>query len=77
MGDSIKGLPEVKAHNIHWLGRCGNSSDDIIEGYLIGQASFPLGEPMLTIPNNLHLLEMTSRISCSVTFPGMEERLTG
>ena len=58
MGDCVKSLAEVKADNTHcdplsflqwhdWLGR-----DQI------GQAWFPLGESMLTTPNNLLFLHL-------------------
>ena len=52
----------------------------IIEGYRTGQAWFPFGESMLTTADTLlflQLLKDDSRMSSSITFPGMEVRLTG
>jgi len=45
--DSVKHLAEIKVHNIHCSPPIYPASDDIIEGYQIGQAWFLLGELLL------------------------------
>ena len=52
VGDSGKCLAEVKVDNIYYTLPIYPASDDIIEGYQIGQAWFPI-ESILTIPDNL------------------------
>ena len=60
MGDSVKSLAEVKVDNIHGSPFVYPASPLIVESYQIGQAWFPLGESMLTTPDNnllfFHLL---------------------
>ena len=81
-GDSIKCLTEVKSQGTqypllpsHLLDR-----DDVIEGYQVGQARFPLGESMLTIPDNIlhfQLLEEGIQNKLLIVFTGMEVLLIG
>ena len=59
MGDCVESLAEVKVDNIHDSPFVYPASHVIVESYQIGQAWFPLGESMLTTPDNLlffHLL---------------------
>jgi len=58
MGDSVKSLAEVKVDNIHCSPLIYPASHAIVESYQIGQASFPLGESMLTTPDNLLFLHL-------------------
>jgi len=58
MGDSVESLAEVKADNSHCSPLIYPASHAIIEGYHICQASFPLGESMLTTPDNLLFLHL-------------------
>ena len=53
MGDCVESLAEVKVDNIHSSPFVYPASHVIVESYQIGQASFPLGESMLTTPDNL------------------------
>ena len=60
MGDCVESLAEVEVDNIHGSPLIYQASNAIIESYQIVQAWFPLGESMLTTPDNvlsLHLLE--------------------
>ena len=77
VGDSIKSFAEVKIDDIHCSLPIYPAGDAIIEGYEVGK--FSLGESMLTIPDDIFFsscLEMSSRTSYSITFPGTEVRLT-
>ena len=59
-GDRVESLAEVKVDNIHCSSFIYPASHAIVESYQIGQAWFPLGESVLTTPNNLlflHLLD--------------------
>ena len=56
MGDSVESLAEVKVNNIHGSPLIYSASHVIVESYQIGQAWFPLGESMLTTPENLLFL---------------------
>ena len=58
MGDSVKSLTEVKADNIHYSALIYQAYNFIVEGYQAGQAWLPLGEAMMTPPNNLLVLYM-------------------
>ena len=53
MGDCVESLAEVKVDNIHSSPFVYPASHVIVESYQIGQAWFPLGESMLTTPDNL------------------------
>ncbi|XP_040507897.1 uncharacterized protein LOC101751112 isoform X2 [Gallus gallus] len=55
MGDNTKSLADIEADDIHCSPRTYPAGDAIIEGYEVGQARFPLGEPMLTAPDDLLL----------------------
>ena len=60
MGDSVESLAEVEVDNIHGSPFVYPASHGIVGSYQIGQAWFPLGESMLTTPDNLlflHLLD--------------------
>ena len=60
MGDCVESLAEVKVDSIHSSPLIYPASHVIVESYQIGQAWFPLGEAMLTTPDNLlflHLLD--------------------
>ena len=60
MRDRVKSLAEVELDNIHGSPLIYPASHAIVESYQIGQAWFPLGESMLTTPDNLlflHLLD--------------------
>jgi len=57
--DSVKSLAEVKVYNIYCCPLIYPASDDITEGYQVGQAWFSYSESTLTTPDNLlffHLL---------------------
>ena len=56
MGDSVESLAEVKVDNIHGSPLIYPAGHAIAESYQIGQAWFPLGESMLTTPDNLLFL---------------------
>ena len=58
MGDCVESLAEVKADNIHGSPLIYPASHAIVESYQIGQAWFPLGESMLTTPDNLLFLHL-------------------
>jgi len=58
VGDSVKSLAEVKVENIHCSPLIYPASHATIEGYQMAQASFPLGEFMLTTPHNLFFLHL-------------------
>ena len=58
MGDSVKSLAEVEVDNIHCSPLIYSAGHPIIEGHQIGQAWFPLGESMLTTPDNLFFLHL-------------------
>ena len=80
MGDCVESLAEVKVDNIHGSPFIYPASHAIVENYQIGQARFPLGESMLTTPDNLlflYLLDDDLQDKLSITFPRMEVRLTG
>ena len=58
MGDSVESLAEVEVHNI-----CGSpfiypASHAIVESHQTDRALFPLGESMLTTPENLLFLHL-------------------
>ena len=60
MRDHVKSLVEVYVENIHCSPLIYPARHAIIESYQIGQAWFPLGESMLTTPDNFpffHLLD--------------------
>ena len=67
-------LAEVKVHNTH-CSTLYQAGHGIMEGYWTGQAWFLLGESVLWLLLITFIsykwLEMTSRISCSITFLGM------
>lgn len=78
-GDSVKSLPEVQVKNTHFFFLVYQANNSIIEVYQVGQTSLHLPECMSTTPHHLfvlHVLEMVSRIKWSVTFPGIEVKLT-
>ena len=77
--DSVECLAEVRVRDIQCSSPIYSASDDIIEGYQIVQALFPLGEYWLLLMTFLcsSCLERVFRMSCSITFPGAEARLTG
>ena len=58
MGDSVESLAEVEVDNIHCSPLIHPASYAIVESYQIGQAWFPLGESMLTTPDNLLFLHL-------------------
>jgi len=58
MGDSVESLAEVEVDNIHGSPLISPYGHAIVESYQIGQALFPLGESMLTTPDNLLLLHL-------------------
>ena len=58
MGDSIKSLAEVKVDNIHCSPSIFSASDATIEGREVDQAQFPLGESMLTTPDDPLLFQL-------------------
>jgi len=53
VGDGVKQIAKVKVHNIHYSLPIYLDSDVIINSYQIGQACFPLGESLLSTPDNL------------------------
>jgi len=57
VGDSVNALLK-HFYNIHYSTRIYPASSDIIEGYQVGQAQFPLGESMLMTPDNLFLFQL-------------------
>jgi len=57
MGDSVRGLAEMKADSVHCCPLTYPASGDITEGYQVGQAWFPLDESMLTTLDNLLLFQ--------------------
>ena len=60
MGHCVKSLSEVEGDNIHDSPLIYPAGHAIVESYQIGQEWFPLGESMLTTPDNLlffHLLD--------------------
>ena len=62
MGDRVESLAEVEVENIPGSPFVYPASHVIVESYQIGQAWFPLGESMLTTPDNLlffHLLQQS------------------
>ena len=70
MGDHTKGLTELQVDAIHCSSLIHWASHFIVE-VQVGQAWLPLGEAMLTTPDDflvLHVPEIISRISCSITF---------
>jgi len=77
MGDSVKSLAEVEVDYTHCSPLIYPASHAIIESYQLGQALILLGESLLTTPDSSTCLEMTSGMNCTITFPGMEVRLTG
>jgi len=58
MGDSVKSLAEVEVDDIHSSPLIYPASHATVESYQIGQARFPLGESMLTTPDNLLFLHL-------------------
>ena len=58
MGDSVKNLAEFEVDDIHSFPFIYPASHALIESYHFGQAGFPLGESMLTTPDNLLLLHL-------------------
>ena len=57
MGDSVQSLAEAKVNIILCSPHVYLAGHAIIEGHQIGQALFPLGESMLTTPDNLLFLQ--------------------
>jgi len=58
MGDCVESLAEVEVDNIHGSPFIYPASHVIVESYQIDQALFPLGESMLTTPDNLLFLHV-------------------
>ena len=58
MGLCVESLAEVEVDNIHGSPFVYPDSHVIVESYQIGQAWFPLGESMLTTPDNLLFLHL-------------------
>ena len=64
MGDCVESFAEVKVDNIYGSPFIYPASHVVVESYQIGQAWFPLGESMLTTPDNLLFFHKTqNRIS--------------
>lgn len=55
---TVKSLAEVNVHSIHCSLLIYPASDAIIEGYQVGRSWLPLGESLLTTPDNLHLFQL-------------------
>lgn len=87
MEDIVKDLPEVREGNIHCSFLILQAGYFITEAYQVGQAGLDyqvgldFSEFMLIIPDDFFssftCLEMVSRMSYSITFPGIEMKLTG
>lgn len=58
MGDSMESLAKVKVDHIHCSPPIYPAGDAIIEGNEVGRARLPLGESVLTTPNNILLFEL-------------------
>ena len=58
MGDCVESLAEVKVDNIYCSPLIYPASHAIVESYQIGHARFPLGESMVSTPDNLLFLDL-------------------
>lgn len=58
MQDSVKGFTKVRVNNIHCFPLIHRASHLTVEGYQVGQASFPLCKSMLTTSNHLLVLHV-------------------
>ena len=56
VGDSVKRLVEVKVHSIYCSPPIYPTSDDMVEGYQVGQARVPLGEPTVVFDLNKQII---------------------
>lgn len=54
-GDNVKNLPEGGVDTMHWSLLIYPASHSIAEGKLTGRAGLPLGQSVLTTPDNLLL----------------------
>lgn len=79
MEDSVKSLAEIGVDKIHCPFFIHPSYYTIIDGISnpqIGQTWFPLGEFMITTPNNLLFFYMLGERRPEWSAPGLEVRLT-
>lgn len=78
VGSGVKGFTDVRADNVHSLSLICQAGHHVIEEDQVCQAGPASHEPTLARPDLLAFLHVMSlKMTCFMTFPGTEVRLTG